>query len=115
LAQKSLKIELRLKRYEVFKWQGLDCKNKSKTRARSGLEHNTGSLEEDLWDLQGNGLFFNREISEPSSSSVDRAALWSTVDPRMERYRAWLLTAGAPREKGRLAEPHHGDRRQQGM
>jgi hypothetical protein len=26
LAQKSLKMELRLKRYEVLKLQGLDCK-----------------------------------------------------------------------------------------
>jgi hypothetical protein len=27
---------------------------------------------------------------------------------------AWLLTAGAPREKGRHGEPHHGDKWQCG-
>jgi hypothetical protein len=34
LAQKSLKIELRLKSYRILKFQGLDCKYKSKTGAR---------------------------------------------------------------------------------
>jgi hypothetical protein len=50
LAQKSLKTELRLKRYVVLKLQGLDCKTaetrfklKSELRTRLELEHNSGA------------------------------------------------------------------------
>jgi hypothetical protein len=44
LAQKSLKTELRLKRYDILKFQGLGFNYNSKIGARSGLITKTGAL-----------------------------------------------------------------------
>jgi hypothetical protein len=58
LVQKSLKTELRLKRYKVLKLQGLDCKIawvrfkiELKTGARSELYQKPRASVQTSWDL----------------------------------------------------------------
>jgi hypothetical protein len=58
LAQKSLKTELRQKSYKVFKLQGLDSKEKSKTRARPEFNRKLKALVQDSQDNNGILIIF---------------------------------------------------------
>jgi hypothetical protein len=87
LAEKSLKTELRLKRYMVLKLQGLnykytvlDIKQNTKPRARSKLEKNTGALVQVFQDYQGNDLLSKAKPCGPDASVPWNDHRWSTVD-----------------------------------
>jgi hypothetical protein len=64
LARKSLKTELWLKRYEILKLQGLDCKY---TGARLELARRIGASMQVSQNLHEIELFFKEEFGEPSS------------------------------------------------
>jgi hypothetical protein len=94
LAQKSLKTDLRLNRYGVFKLQGLDCKfigldikYKSKTEGWIAIYTDNRVFSAKHAELiRIYDLFFNRKTGElGSQSSGPAAGLRSMVDMRRRR------------------------------
>jgi hypothetical protein len=94
LAQKSLKMELRLKRYRVLKLEGLDCKftrldikHNSKTKGWTAIYTGNMVFGANLAELiRIYDLFFVRKTGEPGSQSSGPAVgLRSMVDLRRRR------------------------------
>jgi hypothetical protein len=99
LAQKSLKIQLRLKRYRVLKLQGLDCKFtgldiKYKSKIKGWIAIYTGNRVFDVKFIEFiriYDLFFIRKTAEPGRRSSGPAAeLRSMVDSRRRRDKSSL-------------------------